>query len=307
MPSRKSPPPKARSSKSRPPRPKATTFASYLDRRILTPLELIGWNTNNQHAAPARLSQVDRCRLAEAWGYLVPTERDAQSNRLALYNMELRWLRERKDWATLQAMYTAIAPELPKVKARFPDDPELRNRVAWTWFDQAYVLDAMGRGPEAVAPLDSVLNTVRAERKEGADVKSNSIGLLQNIAAGHVEKGRYAEAEALLEKYLPHAAGDTNYPRTRAWLHQKWALKHWNAGQWSAALAQFEKQERIGVSDDKPLLRENMVNAYVNWAVDAKEKGDLMGVIKVLSRCKERLKAQKCTDLLNRLSASAGP
>lgn len=284
-----------------------TTFASYLDRRIMSPLELIGWNTNNQHVAPARMSQLDRSRLAEAWGYLVPKERDAQANRLAFYNMEFRWLKERRGWSTLESMYRVIGPELPKVKADFSGDGQLQNRIAWTWFEHALVLDALERGAEAVPLLDSALATARPEWKEGVDVKSNSVGLLQNIAAGHVEAGRFAEAEAVLERGRPHAAGDTNYPRTRSWMHQKWALKHWNAGNWPAALAQFEKQESVGMADDKVLLRENMIHAYVNWAVDAQQKGDLKGTVKALARCKEKLKAKKCVDLLNRLSAAAGP
>lgn len=282
-----------------------TSYAAYQARRILSPIEFIGWNTNNQHAAPARMAQVDRCRLAEAWGYLVPLEREAQANRLALYNIEVRWLKERKDYGSIEALFGAIRPELSVIAANFPGDGELQNRVAWAWFDHGLAAQEAGRGLEAVPSLDSSLARARPEWKEGADAKSNSLGLLQNIASGLVEKERFAEAQALLESRLPQAAGDTNFPRTRSWLHQKWAFKHWNAGDWPAALDQFERQKGIGLRSDAASLQENMVNAYLNWASTSQEKGDTKGAVKALTRCKDRLKSRKCIDLLNRF-ATAG-
>ncbi|MCP3851226.1 MAG: hypothetical protein GY694_13445 [Gammaproteobacteria bacterium] len=74
-----------------------STFNDYINRKIVTPYELIIENMNNQHTAPEHLEETDRGRLFELRAYLSPTNIEAQLYRLYFFNNKLIQLNKIKD------------------------------------------------------------------------------------------------------------------------------------------------------------------------------------------------------------------
>ena len=281
----------------------AGSFAEYRQRRILPPILLIAHNMNNQHLAPARMPQADRCRVAEARALLAPLDREAQQNRLDLYNTEYLWLKRRKDFAALERMWSKVKPVLSGVRANFAGDDEMMNRLAWAWFEYAATLHELGRGAEGIAYVDSSLACVRKGEKQGAVVFANDAALIQMVAAGRAEKGDFAAAETLLLRYPALAAEDAGLRRTLAWLYNKWAVALWNKEDWQGAIAKFEKQKGAGGAGERKSVMDNMTNAYLNWAAGLQNQGDWPGVRTVLSHCVDKTQARKCRTLLDQVVA----
>lgn len=279
------------------------TFRDYRERKILEPILLVAHNMNNQHLAPARMPQADRCRVAEARAFLAPLDREAQLNRLDLYNTEYLWLKKRKDFATAEAMWSKVKPVLSGVRAHFSGDDGMMNHLAWAWFEYASTLNELGRGPEGIPYVDSSLACVRKGEKQGPAVFANDVALIQMVAAGRAEKDDFPAAEALLLRYPELAREDAGFRRTQAWLYSKWAVALWNREDWEGAIAKFERQKEAGGAGERKGALDNMTNAYLNWAAGFQNRGDWPGVRAVLTRCVEKTQARKCRTLLEQVVA----
>lgn len=279
------------------------TFKDYQARAVLDPIQLVAHNMNNQHLAPARIPQADRCRLAEARAFIAPKDREAQQNRLDLYNTEYLWLKRSKDFATVEAMWSKVKPVLTEVRGNFAGDDEMTNHLAWAWFEYASTLNELGRGPEGIPYVDSSLACVRKGGKQGPAVFGNDVALIQAVAAGRAEKGELAEAETLLLRYPEIAKEDASYRRTLAWLYNKWAVTLWNKEDWEGAIAKFERQKEAGEVGERKSVMDNMINAYLNWAVGFQNQSDWPGVRSVLAKCVEKTQARKCRTLLDQVVA----
>lgn len=279
------------------------SFKDYQARQVLEPILLIAHNMNNQHLSPARIPQADRCRLAEARAYIAPKDREAQQNRLDLYNTEYLWLKKRKDFATLETMWTKVKPVLSEVRANFAGDDEMVNHLAWAWFEYASTLNELGRGMEGIPYVDSSLACVRPGEKQGPAVLANDAALIQVVAAAQAEKGDFPAAETLLLRYPDLAKEDAGFRRSLAWLYNKWAVDLWNREDWEGAIAKFERQKEAGGPGERKSVMDNMVNAYLNWAAGFQNQGDWPGVRGVLGKCVERTAARKCRTLLEQVVA----
>lgn len=281
-----------------------STYQDYRNRVVADPLAFLAWNMNNQHTAPVRMDQEDRCRLAEARAFLADGDREAQVNRLDLYNTEFLHLKKRKDFATLETMFARITPVLAGLRRRWRDDAGMQNRLAWAYHEYAYVLHELGRHLESLPYIDSSLACVRGEEKQGPIVRGNDLALIQIIAGSLGEKKAFQEAEAALRRYPGLSKEDASFRRTEAWLYNKWAVELWNKEDWEGALAKFERQKALSTLSDRKSVTDNMANAYLNWAAGYQDQGDWPGTRRVLARCAERIpEARKCKTLLEQIMA----
>ncbi len=278
------------------------TFADYQARAIRDPLAMVAYNMNNQHIAPARMSQEDRCRLQEARAYLAPGDRDAQWNRLALYHEEFRWLTARGDSATPARMFDRVRPALVGMAVRWRGDFEMANLLALNWFDYAVALKSVRRYSDALQSMDSSLALAHPEKGEGPAVRENNGILAQLVATEWAEQGEYAKAEKLLlgicDRVPPHAS----FRAALAWLYGRWASERWNRKDWPAAIACLEKQKGWVDRADAPKVLENLINAHLHWAAERETQGDWPGVRKALRRCVDSTGAEKCRSLLAQAS-----
>jgi tetratricopeptide (TPR) repeat protein len=282
-----------------------STHKDYLERKIVEPLALLAHNMANQHTAPARMPQVDRCRLAEARAYIHPDDPEAQGNRLDFYNTEYLFLKNRrKDFASIAAMFGKVAPGLSDLGRRLAGDATLRNRLAWAWYEYAHVLHELGRDAEALPFVDSSLAALRLEEKNGPPVHGNNVSLLLKMASAAVEAGRPADAETTLLRHPALVKDNADMRKGLSWVYNRWGADLWEKQEWEGAIARFEKQKEFAPLSDRKRLSENMTGAYLNWAAGYQEQGDWSRVREVLAKCVERVNgARKCRELLDQVVA----
>lgn len=281
-----------------------SSFRDYSERKIVAPHALIASNMENQHTAPGRMAQADRCRLQEARGYIAGVEREAQLGRLNFYNAEYLYLKERKDFATLGRMFSTVTPEFPKIRRGRQDDAEMSNRLAWAYHEHAFVLNELGRGLQGLPLVDSSLACLRKEEEHGPPVYGNNVGLVQTMAGNLGEKKKFSEAEAVLKRYPGLVKEEPAFRKTLVWLYNKWAVDLWNKEDWEGALARFEQQKEVSILSERKAVMDNMTNAYINWAAGFQNQGDWPKTRQVLARCVDRLpEARKCRSLLEQVVA----
>lgn len=281
-----------------------SSFRDYSERKIVAPHALIAYNMENQHTAPGRMAQVDRCRLEEARGYIDGGARDAQLGRLNFYNAEYLYLKERKDFAALERMFSTVTPAFPEIRRGWKDDAGMSNRLAWAYHEHAYVLNELGRGLEGLPLVDSSLACLRKEEEHGPPVYGNNVGLVQTMAGKLGEEKKFSEAEAVLKRFPGLATEEPAFRKTFAWLYNKWAVDLWNKEDWEGTLARFEQQKEVSILSERKAVMDNMTNAYLNWAAGFQNEGDWPKTRQVLARCMDRLpEARKCRSLLEQIVA----
>ncbi|HLP40046.1 MAG TPA: transglutaminase family protein, partial [Fibrobacteria bacterium] len=281
-----------------------STYADYERRTILSPLELVAHNMNHQHTAPSRMSQLDRCRLMEARAYLDPGGADAQWNRVVVYHAEAVNLKEEEDFAAVAALFAKVLPEASAAGRRFPD-PALRNRIGWLWYEHAAAVQRLGRGAEALALVDTALTWVDLGEKGGTPLRGNCMALIQMEVGALGQAGRFAEGEALLDRYPAFAREEEGFRRARAWLYGTWAMALWKREDWPGAAARLEALLAVAPEADHAAIRGNLAGAYLHWSQGLQQQGDLLKARETLNRCIERMpEAAGCRAQLANLLAA---
>lgn len=265
----------------------------YARRRLLDPIDLIGFNMRNQHLVPLALR--DRYRVLEAGAWVLPKDIQAQTDRVAVWELEYRYLSVRGEWATAQRMFDRIAPLLPETRARMASDSFRTDHPAWLAFSRARTDLEMGKLDEAIALSDTTLAWIPAGGDSAGTIRSNVMGLLVRISQQHVEAGRFPEAERLLLKYPAYAKDSAEYRANLSWVFANWSQAAWKKSDWAAAIERLEKALSYARPKDTAPLEGNLAAAYYNRALVFRERGEKEKAQEVLRHCRDRVpRAKTC-------------
>lgn len=106
------------------------TYDDYLNRSILTPMQLIVGNMNNQHTDQRRMSIQDQYRLYEARGYFMPRDRSSAISRLQVYLSEFNYLSMTNQPDVLVRFAKTVSAGVDTLVAIHQTDPEMTQLFA---------------------------------------------------------------------------------------------------------------------------------------------------------------------------------
>jgi tetratricopeptide (TPR) repeat protein len=265
----------------------------YARRRLLAPIDLIGFNMRNQHLVPLALR--DRYRVLEAGAWVVPGDIQAHTDRVAVWELEFRYLSGRGEWETARRMFERIAPLLPEAHARMAADPARADHPAWLAYGRARTGLELGKPDEAIAYSDTTLAWIRPGGDPEGAIRGNVMGLLMRISQQYAEAGRFTEAERLMLKYPAYAQDSSDYRANLSWVYSTWSHADWKKSDWAKAIERLEKALAYARPRDAAPLEGNLAAAFYNRALVYRERGEKEKAQEVLRHCRDRVpKAKTC-------------
>ena len=263
----------------------------YAKRKLVDPIGLLGYNMRNQHVVA--LSLRDRYRIMEAGAWTMPEDPVAQGDRMAVYELEYRYLSSRKEWAVLDRMFLAIGPLMPGIHARMASDPARADHPAWLAYSRAQTDRESGRLEDAIAWGDSALAWIPPQGDSAGIIHGNVMGVLMKVSQAMAEAGRIAAAETLLLRYPVFLDDSLPYRSNLAWVYSKLSHAAWAKKDWAGVIAALEKGVVYARTEDKAPMRDNLAGAYYNRALGFKTRGEDRKAEETLRRCREKAPGAK--------------
>jgi tetratricopeptide (TPR) repeat protein len=267
----------------------------YVKRRLVDPIDLIGFNMRNQHLFA--LSLRDRYRVLEGGAWVVPGDRQAQIDRIAVWEVEFQYLSGRGQWEPAHRLCIAIAPLLPDVHARLAaaTDAAPNDHPAWLAYARSRTALELGNPEEAVAYGDTALAWIPAGGDAAGAIRGNVMGLLMRVSQKLVETGKFPAAEQLLQKYPGYAKDSVEYRGNLSWVYANWSQEAWKRSDWATAIERIEKALTFALPRDTADLEGNLAGAYFNRALAYRTRGDAVKATETLRHCRERVpRAKAC-------------
>lgn len=265
----------------------------YARRRLVDPIDLIGFNMRNQHLFA--LSLRDRYRLLEAGAWVNPADRQAQTDRMAVWELEFQYLSARGQWEPAHRMFAAIAPLLPEARACMAADSIPNDHPAWLAYSRARADLEVGRSDEAAAFSDTALAWIPAGGDAKGALRGNVMGLLMRISQKFVEADRFPQAERLLLKYPAYAKDSAEYRANLSWVYANWSQIDWKKSDWASAIERLEKAMPYARPKDAASLEQDLGAAFFNRALGYKKRGDSYAAQEILRHCRDRVpRAKAC-------------
>jgi tetratricopeptide (TPR) repeat protein len=267
----------------------------YAQRRLVDPIDLLGFNMRNQHlfALPAR----DRSRELECGAWVVPGDRQAQVDRIAVWEVEFQYLSGHGQWEQAHRLFSVIAPLLPDVHARLAAaaDSARNDHPAWLAYSRARTGLEVGNTDEAIANCDTALAWIPPGGDAKGDIRGNVMGLLMSVSQKYVEAARIPEAERLLLKYPRFAKDSSEYRGNLAWVYSNWSQEAWKKSDWTAAIDRIEKALAYARPKEAASLEQDLGGAYFNRALAYRNRGDSHTAGEILKHCRDRVpRAKAC-------------
>lgn len=181
-------------------------WEEYLNRRVVSPLETVLHNYNNQHTGEDRMQFADRLRLAEISHLLSPNTKKLQSQRISYYLNESNHIRQSNNRETIQSFRKTVKPFLDSMLQKPLNDTiysyiyaiELSSIIAQIPYRSAEITEAqlfsfLGRIPQHIA-LQNVIG-------------QNSLYIVAQVIKEYREQGKAERSKDLLERLR------NNYPQ----------------------------------------------------------------------------------------------
>ena len=216
---------------------KPMTIEEYKKREIVAPYVLVARlmhdkRTNTDDATTGRLSEVS--------AILAPDDHESVQNRLASYANEAKWLFENKASRTLLRMIDVIGPFVSDVPNRFPNDADFLSTVGWIAAYDAHALEVLGKGDDALAIADDVLDRIRPSWREGDKLRQNLVNVITDrltelqvaheyeksvaVATKHAQ-ACHDDAACLNNLYLSFDAWCVHYQLQKDWANAKMVMQ----------------------------------------------------------------------------------
>jgi tetratricopeptide (TPR) repeat protein len=269
----------------------------YSQRRLVSPFELISFNMRNQHLVP--LSLRDRYRVLEAGAWVSPGSRQAQLDRIAIWELEYRYLASRSEWDVAHRMFGVIFPLLPGVRDRLGPDSAGTEHPAWLAFSLAHTDLELGKLDQAIAYADTTLAWIPAGGDPNGGLRGNVMGLVMRVSQKLVEADRFPQAEKLLVRFPGYLKDSSEYRANLSWVYSNESHAAWKRSDWAGAIDCLEKALKYARPKDAPPLEQDLGGAYFNRALAYRERGESQKAQETLRHCRDRVpKAKECrTDL----------
>src|SRR5262249_28248797 len=144
------------------------TLEDYRHRVILEPYRFVARGMLNQ--AGMSRNEAERSRLSELAGIVDPDDANIAQMRVTAYLREAHDLWQAKAARTIVKMFDAVGPVLTDIAGRRARDPGTMELVAWAGWYYADSLEVVGRGDEAIAMTDSLLDHFDDGWKDAANL-----------------------------------------------------------------------------------------------------------------------------------------
>jgi len=296
------------------------SFQDYLDREIISPLELGLLNMWSQHTSKNRMVYSDRLRLSEIRSHLSTEDQDAHINRLVFYLAEFAYLDGEKDYPTLLRLFRKIEPFLRQVT--FLNNQELQALRVQLQSGFALTLMKENHFSEGLMLAKSAL--IESTLIESAVTKSslaNNVNPLseqtENIlfyamdlyARNLTETKRFEEARSELLDFSPECRFQKICQASLVQVYLAWAQQYWVTEDWEEVTQLLNQYAGLfdeglfGEGGANKVIRENLATAYTNWAQDLVFDGDWEIGVNKLNTCLEQLPgAEACQKALDRIA-----
>ncbi len=263
-----------------------STHQDYLSRSILTPYELVCQNMINQHTAPDRLKALDRHRLYEARGYLMPESRSCVSSMLQVYVSEFTYLLNSQDTTTMVRFADEIAPNISCIANHHKDDKDILELLEPTQLSLKYASLLKSVDSDFSYPFE----LVKKQKATGTPVSLLKFQAVLAVCSPYLvqmtETGEFTRAVALLDSLS--ALGEYDYLLDSRYLfaYTSWMHRLWREEKWKQVL----KVSRLALSYAEPQnQRDNVLTnidgAYSNYANTFIQRHDYDSALVILESC----------------------
>jgi hypothetical protein len=209
------------------------TLDDYEKRQILEPYRFMARGMQNQMVYER--GDQDRGRLAEASTVVDPDDPDAQTARVQAYLVEAKGLWERKAARTIVRMFEVVGPAVTDISSRRAKDAKTMDLVAWAGWFYADSLEVVGRGDEAVAMADSVLDHLDDGWEDAGKLRQNFMNVYDNHMLELMNKKDYAASVRVTGKHFDACLCDKICASNVSVVYGNWSIDYQNAGDWQGA------------------------------------------------------------------------
>ncbi len=266
-----------------------SSYEDYLQRRILSPVELGLENMWHQHTSPERMAFIDRMRVAEIRALLQPSNRIAQFNRLGFYLREFnQW--HQSDVALLERMFNQIEPYLYSLNdATFYDD-EFRTQLTQAQYAMAFVFAQGERREDGLKLAQSLLRELNPNSQENQSLQLKLFEIFFKQAGKKLVAGEPLNAIGILEGIEPQCFNSTPCMGSYAQVYQAALQSYSQEASWSEVTAiGLDYLARVPPSKQMAQIATTTSNAYLYWAQDLLQEAEIEDAKTVLRSCVDKM------------------
>ena len=226
----------------------AVTLSDYKARAIIEPYVLManGMADELSRAYQAkRPADVASGRLAEIAAILDPESADDAEYPAYFYQEDARDLFDQKASRTTAMMFDVLGPTVTALSAKWSKNPKVMEQLASLRFYFSYALGIVGRGEEALAIADDMLDHIDPSWKEAEVLHANFLNRIEDAMLAHIRKSEFAAARNVIDKRLDLCRADKTCAENLTVLYRNWSRVYQNQGDWQVARQKL--QECLGV------------------------------------------------------------
>ncbi len=261
------------------------SYQDYLDRRVVSVLDMVVHLYNVQHTRRGQLAEQDRERLIEIAGLLDESEA-VQRARLGVWTRYYNDLRkgDRQDQCGL--LFDRIASELAWLLDRYGSTPGIRESLCWSYINWAITDSMLNKTEAALEHAGLALDLLENSDEDYSRITGNLKFVSWQLAETLVDAERFDEAEKVVtsaERLIPDPGERDEF---RGYIFGSIGNHFFEKEDWSATIAAFSRCKDVITSGERPCLH-NLEAAFLNWSVEFSSEGDWPKAAAVLQRCLE--------------------
>ena len=222
----------------------SVTLADYKRRAIMEPYALMAHGMVDELGRAdraKRAADVEGGRLGEVAAILDPDNETNVAARLYLYELDARELFDKNASRTTVKMFEVLGPVLTDLSAKWSKSAEVLEDIAWLGFYFANALAIVGRGDEAFAIADQMLDHVDPAWKQADTLRKNFLINIEDVMSAHIRNREYAAARNAIDKRLELCRGEKVCADNVAVLYRNWSIDYQNLGDWQVARQKLQE------------------------------------------------------------------
>lgn len=261
-------------------------WKEYLNRKIVSPYEIIYGNFRNQHTSAQRMLYADRMRLIEMRYFLEPEDSQSFEDLVTIYNNEYVHLRNKKQQTLRKQFYQITYPFIKKHRNSAQNDTTQLILLSMELDRIGLALD-MKKYKKGYEVFAVFLKTIPPQMRKNSKLQTNTLYTV-NLFYDHLMSRGQTQDILLLLKATENGF-KRRFPKLESYyfkLYHDLALKEWNKKAWKeSAHLMKEAKKYAKTSSQKKTVKSNIGNVYYNWAAIEANAKNFDSALKIANEC----------------------
>ena len=243
-------------------------YQDYLNRERVSTTQLGLINMWSQHAAKNRMPDMDRMRLAEIRGTLMPNHKGAQAMRLYYFNRELALLLDQTDRDALERLRDIANSVTTSLSYHWSTDEDFFESYASVKTQLALASFRLDDPEQGLLETRQLLDRVYSSNLAvDGSIEHNLFYALDQYINLSLEAEDYFRARTAFSGIEAQCQEHSLCQTSMLKLYSHWAASHWANNDWNQVISIYQEYLLENPAQlSAQTIKNNAQIAYVNWA-----------------------------------------